>query len=731
MNSRAESDEVALFRSQAAALARALQEADEQQQAPRLENLAEETYRQLCFDDPVVTSRGCRALAESLVEKSGLALSNRLVHGVDQLCQRHQGGHELQTSVEEGESLLTSPGVDEDTNGVSLLAWTIYGQIPLLVLMSDHLEEATTLLGSFRTTDTEATAVEENEDKFIEAWEKRQNQQRQQQCQEEFSVEMEGRTSDKEGVSPQADELEEVWAAESDPSDYDFGSEPAPADRLAELEAWTKAFVVEPMEFSQSPDDTSWKDVAIAVSSLLQRLLYSSCLADLAAEGSWKRYKIVDQLTQLTLALFLPSTLPPSLFGEYDDSHWQQLALKPLHAFRDAVDEHTDLLLGDYCNLLVLLLQANYHTSRAPAVAETIAPATLVGLSAMSSLCNLCLEPNRKATSLGRKHISAMRNTILCVVNDLARILENSEVALSWTCLSLWQILAFELTTAQAQKLLQAGVYSQLMLSWQRHSSITSLRKAIQDSIFYLSCAAPTLLGKYAWRFAGFAASVTSMSTHDRTTTPAASIFLWNLLGIELARQATSGFVSLNKNEENLPAPSALACRNGAIAAIKALCRDIVNTLTIWKIRREDTANETDVTPNKIDEYSNIFDSFREIVEAVSIPRVRTLMLEILQDDGPDSFSITEAVAPIHRLLMVWPSFKISRNDKKKDVGDRTESNSKVLHVTDDITQPKHKKEQIQHEDQTINTLRHLLKVLQSSLEPVHDISGHFSSKTD
>ena len=85
-------------RDYAAALAQALRESEENnRQPPSDEELLQETYVQLCYDDPIVTESGCNLLAAALIRpkqpgaqknQQAYALSNQLMEGIHQTTSR-------------------------------------------------------------------------------------------------------------------------------------------------------------------------------------------------------------------------------------------------------------------------------------------------------------------------------------------------------------------------------------------------------------------------------------------------------------------------------------------------------------------------------------------------------------------------------------------------------------------------------------------------------------------
>ena len=775
---RDDDNDEARFRAQAAALAEALRQTEATR--PTVHLVVEDTYRQLCFDEPLVTAPDCSALAKALVdESSSYALSNRLVNGVSYLIRQRNVEHNINnvttttttTTSNDEESLInpvqsTTSSESSSPSGYAHIGWTVYGELPLLMLLSDHLTEARALMGSFRAPVT----TQDDPEQVEEALNKAAAQEQTRATVEQASIET---------PVPLADntDTEEVWAAESDPSDYDFGTT-TPAERLTELEnvdedAWISPFSVEPADLSEPLSDTTWSHVADAVTYLLQHLNYSGCLAGLMVQqstqqqSSWKKLQVTQKLTQLCLTLLLPSAMKSPLFREYPEAHWQQLALTALHAFRDAVEQEqqrvtttTDTsllssLLDEYVNLLVLLLQADQLAPSLPpkdssSSTTVIAPATLVGLGALSSLCQSRGWEGQQQSSKVLV-VRGVRETIFRVADDLAHILELQQGAsttasentatavIPWTFLPIWQVLYNQqkhvspLTATQAQILLQSGMVRQWMLLWQALRS-PPLRTAMEQALWNLCCVSPTLLGKYVWRFAGFAAHVTTESLPTAVSDTSA-MFGWNLLGIHLAEQAAAGgagLVRLNKNnEDSRPAPTVAVCTKQSIQSFRDMIQTIVEYLVAWKGRRDGEVQDT--TDSEVpEETKQDFENFLAVVKSLSIPLVQQLFLErLVQPDN--GFDITTTVAPIRKILVAWPSPKSDEDSKKKlfiAKVDHDEQQAKEEKPSDNMERPKRKRGRRQVEDEMVAALRKSLKVLQSTLES----SGsdfRFSSKAD
>ena len=183
--------EAAFRNNYVAALAEALREAEERPTVRQsASEVALQTYHQLCCDDPLITApvQGYKALSQVLIQQQqqqssssssdpSLALSDRLVQGIQHMCQKYTRpstttninntkNTDAETDIDADEnpesddalllsssSLLlpaASESIDTAASALAVLAWTIYGRIPLLVgVVHGHsLVQASQLLGS-------------------------------------------------------------------------------------------------------------------------------------------------------------------------------------------------------------------------------------------------------------------------------------------------------------------------------------------------------------------------------------------------------------------------------------------------------------------------------------------------------------------------------------------------------------------------------------------------------
>ena len=847
------------FRSNyAKALAQALRQAQEEtDKAPPAAVLRHETYRQFCFDDPVVGAAGCRSLAKALLEKekkdttvtmttmTQYALSERFVNGLQQLLvasttTASASAEQAPAPPAENDASTTTTAENDNADTLNLdeplfvstvqqlegggttssagaahatLAWTVYGRIPLAVCTADTLQAAAIFLGSYRGADivdnsNDHDDVEAVVDQLLDATivstqtNTTDNVNASDNDSGDSASSVAQSQSNDNGLTttprpmPPVDETE-VWAAESDASDFDFGDEmQLQQQQQLDLTHWNWTELdTDPYHLSTVPADTTWKNVAQAVTNLVSSLQFSTTLGNLAA-ADWKALRISESLTQLTLLLFVvPNDSVGGVWREWPATHWQQLGLQPLTCFRDAAlhytRHHGETALSasavtvwqDYLHLLLTMVQV-HHAAQAstgvytpctsnmasPPVADDsiVAPATWVGCSSLSALCNHCIDNNKTSSNSGsnlsvgnrrknanRQLVTSVQECVLQCCDDLTFLLEttaNSEVgvslAIQWTFLAFFQVLSIStasaasvtgkppLSNAQAQILLNSGLFRQWLVWWEKMDPASAVCGPVQQSIFSLCAASPTLLGKYAWRLPGLAARVTTTvkaATKDEgDQEETLDVFLWNLLGIELAQSTTTGSVVQWKNTaKNTVAstPMKPACQEAAGLGFQILCQRLVEILSGWKKQRQDELP----MPDNFVEQQRMAASFVRLVDTLlSTPLLTTLFCKSMapdKDKPAQLAGIRTELKPIQQVLANWPQTAMSHEAKVK----AEEEGEEPAKVADADYVPRTRKPGA--EDESVNALRRSVKIMQSLLDASANSDGPkspcFSSKAD
>jgi hypothetical protein len=796
-------------------IAQALREAEDS--PARLDNsdpqqLLHDTYQRLCFDDPEgITTAGCVALHKALVNvRSPYALSNRLVDGIHQCCHRYiqstataaasespRATETLDTdqtddAPDASAPLFPVPEADIPTAGAyAQLAWTIHVTIPLECCRTTDLNQAAIYLGSFTARNENGlsspvvpTTNADERDPTVREGEpgidihenlhdvapandaingaNLTNGHDANVANGDHANGHAARLTNGGNVNGNDDHsLAEVFAEESDASDYEFESEYRVEARLSELNAWalTMQQQWDPLQISQCPHQVTWDAVSRAVSTLLESLTHSK-LAGLSLK-QYQTLRCADHLTQLCVALLVPSSSlhspilsNKSSHASWAADHWQRLGTHVLHTFRDCTLQHVTLecsVLEDFLRLVRILLQVDQASS-------DLSPATWVGLSSLSAMC---MDVRTSSDKSLRNH-NTLRILQLFVVDasdDLSDLLERSshkstddKLALQWSYLSLFQVLTATQSTGsdcamphdRAQLLLNSGLFRQWLLYWSQTEDI-NCRILVQWTILDLCLCSPSLLGKYAWRFPDLAVRVTSNVTptmpdksDESETQPLLHAFLWNLLGTHLAT-AESGIAPPRVQWKNRPGVltedrivTQESCRQSSCAMFRAMCANVARILTDWKLRREHNVPPVSLTANdktKSALHAEMLQDFDRLALRLSFPLLRSLFEQMVEVDATST--IRQELLPLAQILAQWPNADV-RLTRKPDIEDAEPDNAGMA-----VTPPPPPRPVVPfplEEEEAVRTLRKAIKTILTVLEsPIHGTSDQrqFSSKAD
>jgi hypothetical protein len=618
----------------AKALAEALREAEDSPPTRDPSVLLDETYRQLCHDCPInLSSHGCFQLGRILlrddkkqeINNDTFVLTDRFVSGLLQALDKIERSN---TVVPQAESTLddeaaTEPHesfvvqqqhTDQDTDSaLAALAWTVFGRIPLEVLTANNLEDAAKLIGSFRGSPVDLLEHDSNDDESSDE----PSEQPSDYSENDATIPLPDVTKNGHVLPPdQSDELEEVWADDSDGSDFEFES-----DRFQAQEHLHNNLEANTVQYADS-----WLQIAQAMTNLLSYLSFTK-LSSLSM-NQWKKLGISDHLMRLSLMLLLQQPFT-CLLQVYPSHHWQRLALQPIHYFRDATLQHRKDLLDDYLQFLSTLLQVQTATlSKSSTSLTTLMPCTILGVSLLSALCSTLLGDSKQQQKTNAIHLKLVRQTILECSDDLTMILElamsdssnsssnstgetdkSSSSVLPWAFLSLWQVVvaacgSLGLENAQAQILLNSGLFRQWLQWWERlylsetNGGDNGACRVVQESLFEACLVSPKLLGKYAWRFPGFASRVCRIQDNNDVVVELDSAVrlmdatLWNLLAAELADTSVTPAVVWKKklndstSQTILQPPVLSACQDAAWIGFQLVCDLVVESTSDWKRRR-------------------------------------------------------------------------------------------------------------------------------------------------
>ena len=384
------------------AIADALHEKEEKppQLKPKEERL-EDAYRALCYDEPRVDSdASCFLLAQSLASKHGWALSERLVEGIRQATSKYHvtkvedAGHPPDADIA-GEELAFQDTASATPAGFASCAVAAFLHVPLHCCLASTKKEVETWLGSYRGPDKLAEIEERMKmlqiDNVDEALDKSNR-----------AHQDEDPTRTVEPREPQQQkEDDEVWADESDPSDFVYESE------AIDWTAWEDPSF-DPKQLSQ-PMPGSWEDLRHAVGNLLQELSFAKFAS--LSQAQMKKLQVSELLAQLTLTLLVQQGGCPLM----EDEGMRTYGSQPLHVLQDGILSGRTDLLPDYLALVQSLIAVD---AAATNLTPGIAPATTVGLVSLSNFTS-------HAKSL--KETRKIRTCVLECCEDIGALIEKSK----------------------------------------------------------------------------------------------------------------------------------------------------------------------------------------------------------------------------------------------------------------------------------------------------------------
>lgn len=640
-------------------------------------------YQNLCHDDPLpISAKSCAALQAALLDpKQPFALSRRLLHGIDQCAKRES------ESLDQSSSSSFVETIESKRESYGWLAWTAQVSIPLKCIKAKTLIEVSNMLGSLldrsqeqqcETTDQGATTINNV------------------------------RNNDVNGFAANGklnDEFEEVFADESDGSDFEFESSYDPAAQVSELTAWSVAVGVawDPLSLSRVPPSANWEAVALVVTAILQECRYNAFSE--ISPLQWNKHRLSEQLTQLALGLLVPEQNKTPIFKatSVETEHWQRLGVVVLHVFRDAYAQN-ESILEDYLGLIRILVQLD----RASKEGE-INTATLAGVGALSALCDDALSKRQNAGLLSRAKAS-----ILDACDDLSLLLEKSgsNGTMELTILPLFEVLTADASGSgdTAQVLLNSGLFRQWLLRWSEQES-PATKEMVNVSILNLCFYSSALLGKYAWRFQGLATESTEIPCEDEDL-PLINSFCWNLLGIHLSTSNGPTTVQWKSKNPSPTIPTKDVCMSQSLQLYKRMCDNATRILTDWKLRRQNTIPNPSVKQKRA-----VLEDLLVLSNRLEYTLLRKLLLHDLSTSKQE---LSQMLAPLQTLLVQWPATttRRERSEEKEDEADETQQLQRSLI----------------EEDAIVAGLRKATKTILSTFESAatpSDHTGSFSSKAD
>jgi hypothetical protein len=248
-------------------------------------------------------------------------------------------------------------------------------------------------------------------------------------------------------------------------------------------------------------------------------------------------------------------------------------------------------------------------------------------------------------------------------------------------------------TSETAQLLLNSGLFRQWLLRWSEQNS-PACKSAVHVSLLDLCFLSPGLLGKYAWRFNGLAATSTILpdaidSDQDQ---PVVNAFCWNMLGIHLSSNAASTVQwksktpSSNSSVQHV-APTKEACKTQALELYHRICSTAVRIIQDWKVRRANQIVNSTVKLRRTVLEDMVVLSHR----LQKIRLLRQMLLEDLVDSSPNGTEqLRTALMPLQTLLVQWPTTvprkdRIGRVEEKQEQADETQNLYRAMVEEDTI----------------------------------------------
>jgi hypothetical protein len=742
-------DQRTFLRQFASEIAAALRDQEDRPTARTPHSSDDELYRALVFDEPLLDAVpnipvAASSLSRQLLDPSSdYALSNRFVNGILYMCQ-HQ-----QQSGNGTSSQQRSP----NAAAIAKLAFTSLIEVPLqccLVAdqksshqrMAEYLPTLGNYLGSYQghapsrggtgfdaassfmladesnehTVGNTAGAPEQSHQEeepsgIINNGEQPQGENHDNELDKETSTCSEDHAAKAAAMNVN----DEVWAAESDPSDYDF-DEGLPPAGISSSDAMFQQL------FGTAATDDDWLDPKVlskckspwtidqarnALGSLLKLGSFTLLEPIFSNSTESELNAYIQKLTQLSLLLLHPrSSSEGSNEWLIDTSSMDDAALlAPLWILRDAAS-HSDgnaaattttrrkqSLVTAYLQTLQTLLamdqartQNKLSHSSTTALSD-LCVASIVGLSALSAWCITAMEDTKSTLLLTVE-------TVVDGMNDLAHLLERATAIsdtyakrLPTTLVPLLEILTgihqdrvdshrtvSDNVTAQA--ILNSGFLRQVLIlafSPQEAATTLSPNHPMFHSLWGLCITYPKIVGKYVFRYPGtndLIRRIGKIQPDSSTAHECVPCILWHVFAWMQCQSGsampTSKIVWKNKSESSPPVSPQLTQDECRKVCSKAWVR--LGYLIQGAIQGNDASKSKDTACDAITEWNRLLVFAR-------IPSLAPTMKELLDASLLEDISNT---------LQSLPKDGKSKMTEDKNVNTR-DDNEKLLTDEDDV----------------------------------------------
>jgi len=553
--------------------------------------------------------------------------------------------------------------------------------------------------------------------------------------------------------------------------------------------------------------ESSWTDLQRAVCDLLSELSYSK-LAPLSKK-EWKKQHVSASLTQLTLTLLVRqpsssssstdnSSSTPLLEGHEELRH---LGVQPLFVLRDrAMDGSRDYdALDDYLTTLQTMLAVDaaihiHSPQTQDSLPSSLAPATIVGLSSLSALCN-----SRDYLQSSKANRQKIRQCVLENVEDLSSIVERSIPSVqdgshadedeydkvpAWVRLVLTLIPTFQILTniiqldgthlfdhasssssstvmtstnsisnAEAQLLLNSGFFRALVLLFTRTqesstkttttttTSAKVARMQLLRSILIMSVQSTNLLGKYAWRVPELSAI---LCQEEFQQTHLVDTIIWSLLGtICLASGSSSRLVlrKLGSTRCSSNIPTVDTCRASTMTRFPQLCRAVVVGLQKLRTVRQETTHPKQMEQKWKEEHQESLQEFSTLANLlVSCSSLATMFLSVVccEESSDNRVCIQKSIEDIRTEVSSMPAAAGGGGRRRRKKEEPSSSSDKSADDDDKAGDPSSLLYVDSHEED-IASVRKSVKIMTLLLQQQQQVNGvpgqrpttNISSKTD
>lgn len=574
----------------------------QRQNEPSIDESVEDLYRSLVFDEPLVDRIPNLPVVASVLSRqlststSSYAISNRLVNGIIYLCNQHATTSAQQKkkepAIENGKS-ADAQNLNRDEKpshstiqiAMAKLAFCILVDLPLQCCRensssSSHLKKIRRLLGSYKGTNRSKPVRREYQSEAVT----KKNEEKDSKIKGEENID----TVNAEAHPPddaQQKQTEEVWAVESDPSDFDYGE----SDNATSIDSWLQSESnvdwLDPKVLSKPDPNMTLQQIRDAIGSLLELASYT-LLEPIFCLPQKEISHYISQLTHLVLVLLQPrkhSNSSGSYASDNDDSllvgsSMDDVVLSPLWILRDAAIYHGNGTIRkssasnyeeSYLQVLQTLLamdQAHLQDmgklSLSPKEEPDLCVSTIVGLSSLSSWCVTQRKPTQATIDaivdsmnelehiIERGHQiyrSNLPNTLIPILETLSGIhydrLNNNNVATAPSYRG----------SRIPQILLNSGFLRQILSliatvndGNNNDKFVSSNALGFHHALWGLCIAYPKIVGKYVFRHPGSPQIIRSYTIRLDSAVPQNCVqcILWNVYGWHQCKESGGGGLS-------------------------------------------------------------------------------------------------------------------------------------------------------------------------------------------